>query len=371
MRKTSPNNPLDVSYTTIQMKLNKQNMREFLTHFCETVKEEVNITKYLLKPKTFALQGERKMLEARQSVTDLGSQMYGLSYDLDQAKALLKIKSEDFIPNYEELQLSASRENPIYLTPQKAKKREELVISEVASQETKVQLLDKCEKTMNDSRKPDELRSIAANNYEKIKHSILNPATVNRTNLEELEQGCRNLAVISYTDLIGNYRALAKDLAQSFNQSLVILKQGNKSCDVAGDPIEHEHLQEGGNESDYDLAEYYNECIAKTLILESTTNVKESDGQDSVSMCPRASVRETISLIYNIGFAAANAGKQCFGLSTAWKNCISSIYESEETCLHIPDYLRSDYLCCNADSSISNPSLSHNIYIPYDPGLIL
>ena len=253
MRKTSPNNPLDVSYTTIQMKLNKQNMREFLTHFCETVKGEVNITKYLLKPKTFALQGERKMLEA----------------------------------------------------------------------------------------------------------------------LKKLEQGCRNLAVISYTDLIGNYRALAKDLAQSFNQSLVILKQGNKSCDVAGDPIEHEHLQEGGNESDYDLAEYYNECIAKTLILESTTNVKESDGQDSVSMCPRASVRETISLIYNIGFAAANAGKQCFGLSTAWKNCISSIYESEETCLHIPDYLRSDYLCCNADSSISNPSLSHNIYIPYDPGLIL
>ena len=151
MRKTSSNNPLDVSYTTIQMKLNKQNMREFLTHFCETVKEEVNITKYLLKPKTFALQGERKMLEARQSVTDLGSQIYRLSYDLDQAKVLLKIKSEDFIPNYEELQLSASRENPIYLTPQKAKKREKLVISEVASQETKVQLLDKCEKTDNEA----------------------------------------------------------------------------------------------------------------------------------------------------------------------------------------------------------------------------
>ena len=246
MRKTSSNNPLDVSYTTIQMKLNKQNMREFLTHFYETVKGEVNITKYLLKPKTFALQGERKMLEARQIVTELGSQMYGLSYDLDQAKALLKIKSEDFIPNYEELQLSATRENPIYLTPQKAKKREELVISEVASQETKVQLLDKCEKTMNDSRKPDELRSIAANNYEKIKHSILNPATVNRTNLEmieELEQRCRNLAVqhgnlktakeiaslelVNFTALYNHQNAIfTKEVALIFNALLDDLPEG-------------------------------------------------------------------------------------------------------------------------------------------------
>lgn len=182
----SKNTSLDMSQGAIKMRLTKTNGTEFFIHLLDSIKGEISICEFIRDPGTFLLPGERDMKALRKEVTDLGTKEYAKGCELKRAEALLKTQNDDFIPSVEEIQKAASLPSPMFFTPQKFKKREKLDIMEIASHETKVQLLERSEKTMKDSSKPDIIRQQAANDYEKIKFSVENPELAERTNLESI-----------------------------------------------------------------------------------------------------------------------------------------------------------------------------------------